>query len=118
MLLDSGIAIILKPVPVSRRGEKPKVEYTEEHGRSCYCEKTGGMQMCWTAKGHQATVDVLVRIQRDAGVRTEYRCRLIPSGDSATGGLYRILQVQQVLDEDGNPATDLSLERIDDIEQS
>lgn len=118
MLLDSGIAVILKAALVSKRGEKPKTEYTEEHGRSYYGEKTVGIQRYWTAKGHQATVDAVIRVQRDAGIRTDYRCRLIPFDDSATGEIYRILQVQQVTDEDGNPATDLTLERIDGIEQA
>lgn len=117
MLLDSGTAVILEPVLVSEPGERPRMEYTEEHGRSCYGEKTVGVQRFWTAKGYHATVDMLIRVQRDPGIRTDHRCRVIPF-DGSEGGDYKILQVQQVTDEDGNPATDLALERMDGIEET
>lgn len=40
-----------------------------------------------------------------------------PAFDAAAAGYYKILQVQHLLDEDGQPVTDLTLERVNAIDE-
>lgn len=117
MLLDGGIATIWKPVDVSEPGGMPKVRYTEKYFQSYYGEKTVGINRYWTAQAHDSRADILIEIQRNAGISTNDRCQLTPFFDSAEAAYYKIVQCQHVLDEDNLPMTDLTLERIDDIDE-
>ncbi|HIX16961.1 MAG TPA: hypothetical protein H9860_01470 [Candidatus Gemmiger faecavium] len=118
MLLDSGIATIWRAVNTAKAGEMPVPKWTRCFFRSCYGDKTVGIQRFWTAHSHNDRADLLIEIQRNAGISTADRCQLMPVMDEATAGYYKIIQVQHLLDEDGQPVTDLTLERIENLESS
>lgn len=111
MLLDAGIAIIWRGVNIAIPGSMPVVEYTQQYFASYYGDKTVGVQRYWTAQAHDDRADLLIEIQRNAGISTADRCQLQPAYDEAAAGMYKILQVQHTLDKDGQPVTDLTLER-------
>lgn len=112
MLLDSGIALIWQYENTAEPGRMPAPSRGKQRFASCYGDKTVGIQRYWTAAAHQDRADLLIEIQRCAGISTRDRCQLKPSMDAAAAGMYKILQVQHLLDEDGQPVTDLTLERM------
>lgn len=116
MLLDSGVATIWRGVNTAPPGELPKTKYNQEYFKSYYGDKTVGIQRYWTAKAHDDRADLLIEISRNAGISTADRCQIEPVFDEAAAGYYKILQVQQLLNEDGQPITDLTLERIENLE--
>lgn len=113
MLRDSGVAVIWGPHNTAAPGDKPKLTYTEYLGAHYYGEKTVGISRYYTAKAHNDRADLLIQIDRLPQISTAHRCQLSPSGYVPDSAWYRILQVQHLLDEDGLPVTDLTLERID-----
>lgn len=117
MLLDSGTATIWRKETRSLPGEMPKGTYTEEVFRSYYGDKTVGFARYATAKAQDMRADLLIEIQRCGGINTADRCQLISYGDTGISGYYKIIQCQHRNNEDGLPVTDLTLERIDSIDQ-
>lgn len=115
MLLDSGIVKIRRGKNISPAGAKPEYQY-EDYFESYYGEKTVGINRYWAAKAHDDQADFLIEIQRNGGIRTSDICYLGPFMDAPARGQYKIIQVQHVIDEDGLPMTDLTLERIDGVE--
>ena len=118
MILDAGTAIIYAGRNTAEKGEKPRVVYDQEFARSYYGNRTVGLNRFYKAKSFDERADILIRVDRNAGITTKHKCCLEPNEDLGTKGLYKILMVQQVTDEDGLPATDLTLERIEGIEKS
>lgn len=116
-MLDSGVATVWRAELISQPGEKPKESFTQEFFKSYYGDKTVGLTRYWTAKAHDSQANFLVEIQRNAGITTADRCQLAPYLDVEAAGYYKILQVQHLLDENGLPVTDLTLERIDCIDE-
>lgn len=116
MELSSGIATIWRGRNKSPPGGKPDVVYDQEFFLSYYGNKTVGINRYWTAQANNDQADLLIEIQRKSGISATDKVQLAPSFDDADAGYYKIIQVQQVLDEDGNPMTDLTLERIDSLE--
>ena len=81
-----------------------------------YQDRTIGIQRWYTAQQHGDRPDFLVRVPRTWELSTATdRVILEPFGWQDNGGAYRIVQIQQVLDDNGLPATDLTLERDDGI---
>ena len=117
MLLDSGIAVIWQGRNIFPAGSKPVIVYDQEYYKSYYGNKTVGISRYWTAKAQDDRADLLIEIQRNSGISTADRCQLYPSLDAADAGYYKILQVQQITDEDGQPVTDLTLERLDAVDE-
>lgn len=118
MLLDSGIATIWRLETVSRPGEMPKGTYSREYYKSYYGEKTVGFARYWAAKAHDMQASLMIEIQRNGGINTADRCELDSYMDTGVSGFYKIVQVQHLNNEDGLPVTDLTLERIEAIDQS
>lgn len=116
MLLDSGIATIYQYSNAAQNGRMPKPSWQTKLFASYYGDKTVGIQRYWTAAAHDDKADLLIEIQRCSAVTTADRCVLQPVLDEAAAGPYKIIQVQQLLDEDGQPVTDLTLERIESLE--
>lgn len=116
MNLDSGIAKIWRGANTSPPGSLPVIEYSTLYFSSYYGDKTVGITRFWTAKAQDDRADALIQVQRNSGISTDDRCELTPYFDEAAAGMYKILQCQQVTDEDGNPMTDLTLQRIEAIE--
>ena len=75
-----------------------------------YGEKTVGTNRYYIAKAQNDQVDMLIEVQRNRDISA--------ATDRAEidGVYYRIVQVQQVTDENGTPMTDLALERVEGIE--
>ena len=117
MRLDNGIATVYRGENTGEPGGKPVITYRRKVCASYYAEKTVGVQRFWTAKAHDGQANLLVEIQRNAGIRTSDRCTLAPYSDPDTAGAYKIIQVQHLIDDDGLPVTDLTLERIGGIDE-
>lgn len=92
------------------------MSYTQKLYRGYYGEKTVGINRFYTAKAHDDRADLLIQISRCPEISTADRCALRCYGRGKGKIYYKILQVQHVTDEDGLPATDLTLERIDSID--
>lgn len=115
MLLDSGKATIRRGINTAPAGAKPVYQYTDFF-ESYYGEKTVGINRFYAAKAHDDQADFLIEIQRNGGIRTSDVCYLTPFMDAPSTGVYKIIQVQHVFDEDHLPKTDLTLERIDGVD--
>ena len=109
MLLDAGIVTILRQKVVSVAGEMPEYQW-EKVWESYYGEKTVGTNRYYIAKAQNDRVDMLIEVQQNRSISA--------ATDKAEidGVYYRIVQVQQVIDEDGIPMTDLALERVEGLE--
>lgn len=116
MNLDSGIATIYAPVNTAEKGNLPVLSYTREVFKSYYADRTVGINRYYKAKDFDNQADLLIRIQRK-GISTACRCRLEPSLDVELEGFYKILMVQHIVDDDGQPATELTLERIENLDE-
>ena len=89
--------------------------YTKTWG-SYYESRTVGVNRYYTAQQFGDRADVLVRVPRTYLIGpAEDRITLSPYSHE-DGNAYRITQKQDVLDDDGLPATDLTLERDDGLD--
>lgn len=122
MLLDGGIVTIYQQKNISQSGDMPKYEWTQVL-QSFYGNKTVGINRYYTAKAQNDKIDMLIEVQRiynispavnRAGIDRQYLGLEPVEGDNNI--YFRILQVQQVIDEDGLKMTDISLGRIDALE--
>ena len=109
MLLDSGIVTYWRQSLVSEPGEMPEYNWMEI-GKSYFGEKTVGITRYYAGKDHNDQIDLLIQVQRNAGLSTA------TDRVEIDGTCYRITQIQHVLDENDLPMTDLSLERVDALE--
>lgn len=116
-MLDSGVATIWRAEIESEPGEMPAEGFTNQFFKSYYGNKTVGFARFWTAQAHDSQANFLIEIQRNAGISTADRCQLEPYLDVEAAGYYKILQIQHLTDENGLPVTDLTLERIDAIDE-
>lgn len=116
MNLDSGVAMIWRGSNTSPAGSMPVYRY-EKLCESYYGDKTVGVTRFWAAKAQDDRADLLIQIQRNSGISAATdRCQLSPYLDLDAAGMYKILQVQQVTDENGLPMTDLTLQRIEALD--
>lgn len=111
MILDMGIAAIMRREDSHKKGDRPGA-HTVEVYRSPYAERTVGMSRFYTAKQANDRIDMLVRIMKPDNpavvIHADDMCVL-----SHDGMTYRITQAQHIRDEDaGQECIDLSLERI------
>lgn len=113
MLLDSGYLIIKRPVANTNKGGLPKESYAEVF-RSNFAEKTVGINRYFTAKANDFSVDLFVEIQRYRA-RTTDLVEVVSMVEPDLNGLYNVIQVQQIDNEDGLPVTDLSLQRYEGV---
>ncbi len=116
MRRDAGIATIYAKRETAEAGLMPAPVWDTVKATSYYASRTVGMARYWTAQGHNDQVDLLIRIDRNAAISTRDRVILSPFTIETPGGWYKILQVQHITDEDGLLATELSLERLDDLD--
>lgn len=116
MTLDSGVATVWRGRNAAPAGALPNYVYDKKITSSYYADKTVGLQRFWTAKAHDDRADLLVEIERCSAISAaEDQCEIAPYMDLDAAGMYKILQVQQVTDNDGLPKTDLTLQRIEVI---
>ena len=116
MPLDSGTLTIWRGTNTASAGGMPAMKYKQLLG-AYYQDRTIGVQRWYTAQQHGDRPDFLVRVPRtwELSAATD-RVILEPFGWQDNGGAYQMLQIQQVLDDNGLPATDLTLERDDGID--
>lgn len=112
MTLDSGVLIIKHPT-VTSTGAMPVPSYTQVY-EGYYAERTVGFNRYFTALAADDRIDLLVRIQRFVASTADLAV-LTPSYPDGTAGTYRIIQVQHLADEDGLFVTDLSLQRMEGV---
>lgn len=115
MVLDSGSVTICRGVNSASAGSMPSM-VMEDIYTSYYGEKRVGFARYFTAKEHGSRADMLIEIQRNGDIRTSDEAVLTSFYDNGTSGTYRIVQVQHVVDGDGQQMTDLTLERIDNLD--
>ena len=109
MLLDGGILTLYRQENTAGPGEMPS--YRWKAWWQSYCgDKAVGVNRYYIAKAQDDQIDRLVEVHRNRDIS--------PAADRAGigGRYYRIVQAQHVLDEDGLPMTDLSLERVEGLE--
>lgn len=115
MLLDSGVISIKRVTSNANAGGLPSEVY-EEVFKSCYGEKTVGINRYFTAKAADVQIDMLIEVQRFRALTTDV-VDLTSMTEPELNGRYAIIQVQQIDDEDGLPVTDLSLNKIEGVDE-
>lgn len=115
MRLDDGIARVLRLSAQTSSGSLPILNYGEVFA-SYYANRTVGFVRYFTAQAHDQQIDLMIRIQRFA-VNVADVVELEPTYDTDLAGRYRVIQVQQIVDDDGLFMTDLSLERMEGVHE-
>lgn len=115
MQLDSGVAKIKRIVDAGDNGSLP-IETFETVFESYFGEKTVGINRFFTAKAHDDQIDLFIEIQRYR-VRTADRVEIMSFMEPDINGMYKVIAVQHIADDDGLPMTDLSLERIEGVNE-
>lgn len=117
MVLDSGTLTVWRGVNVTPPGGMPEMDYTHIW-TSYYAERTVGVTRWYSAQQYGDRPDLLVRVPRNYGLSVGSDVvRLSPFTHKDTSE-YSIIQIQHIIDEDGLPATELSLQKteVDDEE--
>lgn len=115
MPLDSGELTVWRGTNTSPPGSMPVMSYTQVWG-SYYQDRTIGVTRYYTAQQYGDRADVMVRVQRTYEISPAEDRVILSPYDHQDGNAYRVTQKQDVLDDDGLPATDLTLERDDGID--
>ncbi len=113
---SAGTVAIYKKRETAGAGLMPAPKWDVLRCQYYYSALTVGVTRYWTARGNNDQVDLLIRTERDASISTRDRAVLTPFTGETVGGWYKILQVQHTTDDDGLLVTDLSLERIDELD--
>ena len=104
-MMDSGILEIFSVSNAAPRGHHP-VSLALSKGREYYENRVVGATRFYSARQANVNVELVARIWRREDVSTQDIARIV-----GERGFFKIRQVQQTLDDDGLPVTDLSLER-------
>lgn len=83
---------------------------------SYYENRTIGVTRYYTAQQHGDRADVMVRVHRTYEIRPAEDKIILNPYDHEDGNVYRVTQKQDVIDDNGLPATDLTLERDEGID--
>lgn len=112
MILDSGTLTVWRGVNETPPGGMPALSF-DKVWSSYYGDKTVGVTRFYTAKQAGDNVDMVVQVQRTYELKAAEDLVVLSPYTHKEEKAYRIAQIQQVLDEDQNPRTELSLERTD-----
>ena len=115
MPLDSGELTVWRGANTAPSGGMPVMAYTQIWG-SYYQARTIGVNRYYTAQQHGDRADVMVRVHRTYDVNPATDKVILSPYDHKDGNAYRITQKQDVEDDNGLPATDLTLERDEGID--
>ena len=114
--MDDGIVKICNLTDDAQDGDMP-AEVLSVKDSFYFESRTVGYNRQYAAKGVNESVDMLIRIWRDASIRigmyavlTDYEGQENPDGDQ-----YHIDNVQHLEDPDGLKVTDLTLSRMDKL---
>lgn len=114
-MLDSGVLTAWRGANKAPAGGMPVMEYEQVWG-SYYENRTIGVTRYYTAQQHGDRADVIVRVQRTYEIKPAEDRIILEPYDHKDGNAYRVTQKQDVIDDDGLPATDLTLERDDGLD--
>lgn len=106
---DDGILTIYQLTNTRTNGLMPSFTKTEV-ARHFFVYRTVGYGRYFRASGVNMQVDAVCRIWEDRSIRAD----MVVVIDKET---YRILQVQHLYDENNIRVTDLSLERVNDLDE-
>lgn len=110
MTYDSGEVKFFRKSNAAEPGRMPVAEYTQIM-ETCYSERTIGSYRYAQAKQFDVQLEGLIRIPRTYALKAGDAATLKPYSHEMDGEIFAVYQVQQVEDDDGLPATDVSLER-------
>ena len=116
MLHDSGELTVYKCHNSALPGKKPVDEYEKILDSECYGEKTVGFSRYFTAMQNDVNVEMLLQINRTYDLSVGDVVTLSPYSH-VENKVYKIVQVQQVEDENNLPMTDISLSRMEGIDK-
>ena len=105
---DAGIIQICELVNSAENGAMP-VEVLSPVLTDYYEERYLGITRYYAALGANARADILVRVWRTEEAKVG---RYAVLSQSENDGQYRIIQVQNLLDDDGLKVTDITLESL------
>ena len=106
---DDGILDIYELTNNARNGLMPS--WTKTLVSSHYFEyRTVGYHRYFTAQGINSQIDLVCRIWEDRSIKNNQVALL-------NGEYYRIVQIQHLYDDDFLRVTDLSLERVSNLEE-
>lgn len=108
MILDTGIAIIMRPQSTAGIGNMAEQSSVEIH-RGWYGRRTVSYNRYWVAQQAAARIDLVIRMLRPPVGVTVMPSDLV----IAEGEWWRVAQASEIRDPDaGEDVIDLSLERI------
>ena len=114
-MLDSGELNVWRGTNTAPAGGMPVMTY-QQVWASYYENRTIGVSRYYTAQQHGDRADILVRVHRTYEVDPATDKVTLDPYDHMDGNAYRVTQKQDVEDENGLPATDLTLERDEGID--
>lgn len=114
-MLDSGELTVWRGVNTAPPGGMPRMAY-QKVWASYYENRAIGVSRYYTAQQHGDRADVLVRVHRTYEVEPATDRIVLAPYDRPDGNAYRVTQKQDVLDDEGLPASDLTLERDEGID--
>lgn len=116
MKLDSGILSVYRGENKAEPGSKPKMVYTLIW-KSYFGFKTVGVSRFYSAKRAGDRADYLVETPRIYAVSAATdKVILTPFSFNDKKAVYSISQIQHIEDEEGLPATNFTLERMDELD--
>lgn len=109
MTLDSGTLSVWRGANSAPSGGMPVFDY-EYLLTTYYAERTVGVTRYYSAQQYGERPDILVRIPRTYQIQVGNDVVRLNPYSHIDENEYSVLQVQQILDEDGLPVTELSLQ--------
>lgn len=109
MTLDSGTLSVWRGANLAPSGGMPDFSY-EKIWETRYAERTVGVSRFYSAKQYGQSPDYLVRVPRNYSVKADSDIVKIFPFSHLDENEYRIIQVQHILDEDGIPVMELTLQ--------
>lgn len=115
MRLDSGVVTVWRGTNIASPGGMPTMTYEQIWG-SYYGSKTVGVTRYYNAQQHGDRPDAVIQVNPVFDLVLGTDKAVLSPFTHEDGNVYKIVQIQQVTDEDGLPKTDLTLERLEGIE--
>ncbi len=106
---DDGIITIYELTDSTTNGLMPYL-LKKKHSDHFFEYRTVGYGRYFRASGVNMQVDLICRIWEDRTITNDMVAKI-------GGDYYRIIQIQHLFDDDNLRVTDLSLERISDLEE-
>lgn len=109
MVLDSGNLTVWRGANLAPSGGMPDFSY-KLFWVTRYAEKTVGVSRFYSAKQYGERPDYLVRVPRNYDVKVGSDIVTLSPFSHKDENEYRILQIQHIVDEDGLPVMEMTLQ--------